>query len=119
MADIAKESSVIDRARPGLFRRWLAWLLSSRHFHYKLLSGTTAAVVVIIFLAGAFLFISLRNQFQDTMRAHTVQVMRLSSVIENDIAALESSDRAFLLTREPRYQELFQQHRQTFKKRID
>src|SRR5438874_1806119 len=119
MSVIDKESSVDATAKSRFFRRWLTYLLSPRHFHYKLLSGTTAAVVVIIFLAGVFLFITLRNHFQEAMRAHTVQVMRLSSVIENDIAALEACYRGFLLTGDRKYVEPFQQRRQAIKKRVE
>ncbi len=119
MPGIDQESSANATARPPLFQRWLTGLLSPRHFHYKLLSGTTAAVLVIIFLVGVFLFVALRNHYQETIRAHTVQVMRLSSVIENDIAALESDHRGYLLTHDPRYLEPFQRRRQIITKRSD
>ncbi len=119
MPGIDQEPSADAAARPRLFRRWLTGLLSSRHFPYKLLSGTTAAVLVIIFLAGAFLFVTFRNHNQETLRAHTVQVMRLSSVIENDIAELESDHRGFLLTHDARFLEPFQRRRQIIKKRSD
>jgi PAS domain S-box-containing protein len=120
MPGIEQESSADATTRPPpFFRRWLTGLLSPRHFHYKLLTGTTVAVAVIIFLAGVFLFITVRNHYQDTARAHTVRVMRLSSVIENDLAALESDYRGYLLTHDPRYLEPFQRRRQIIKKRSD
>src|SRR6266498_5845365 len=74
------------------------WLFSQRHFHLKLLSGTTVGVVVIIFLAGVFLLVTLRNHYQDALRTHTIEVIRLSSLIENDISSLESGHRGFLLS---------------------
>ena len=89
--------------RPGpfsFFRRSIAWLFSQKHFHVKLLSGTVAGVIVIIFLAGTFLFVTYRNHRQEALRSHTIDVLRLSSLIENDIAALEASHRGFLLTGE-------------------
>ncbi len=55
-------------------------------------------IVVITFLAGLFLFVTLRNHHQETLRAHTLEVMRLTSVLENDIAALETGHRGYLLT---------------------
>src|SRR5262249_1572890 len=73
------------------------WLFRQQHFHLKLLSGTTVGVVVIIFLAGAFLFVTVRNYYQDSLRTHTIEVMRLSSLLENDIAGLETSHRGYLL----------------------
>jgi PAS domain S-box-containing protein len=107
-----------QEARAGFIRRGLAWLFSQRHFHFKLLSGTAAGVIVIIFLAGVFLYITLRNHYQATERAHTIEVMRLSSVIENDIAALESGHRGFLLTAKPAYIDSFNQRKDLIKQRI-
>jgi len=105
--------------RAGFIRRGIAWLFSQRHFHFKLLSGTAAGVIVIIFLAGVFLYITLHNHYQATARAHTIEVMRLSGVIENDIAALESGHRGFLLTGKPAYIESFDRRRDLIKQRID
>jgi PAS domain S-box-containing protein len=120
MPGIDQESSADATARPPpLLQRWLSGLLSPRHFHYKFLSGTTAAVLVIIFLAGIFLFVTVRNHYQETLRAHTSQIIRLSSLIENDIAALEDDHRGYLLTRDPRYLEPFQRRRQILSKRSD
>ncbi len=98
--------------------RPLSWLLGPQHFHYKLLAGTGAAVVVIVFLAGTFLFVTLRNYRQDAIRAHTLQVKRLSSVIENDIAALESYHRGYLLTGNQQYTNLFESRKQAMQTRI-
>ena len=47
-------------------------------------------VLVIVFLAGIFLYVTIRNHEQDNLRSHSVDMIRLSGVIENDIAALES-----------------------------
>ena len=98
--------------------RPLSRLLGPQHFHYKLLAGTGAAVVVIVFLAGTFLFVTLRNYRQDAIRAHTVQVKRLSSVIENDIAALESYHRGYLLTGNEQYRERFESRKQAMQTRM-
>ena len=106
-------------SRPSLFRRCSAWLFSQKHFHVKLLSGTAAGVIVIIFLAGIFLFVTYRNHRQEVLRTHTIEVMRMSSVLENDIAALEASHRGYLLTAKPAYVEAFEQRRQAIKKRVD
>src|ERR1700682_3620215 len=103
----------------GFFRRSMAWLFSQKHFHFKLLSGTAAGVIVIVFLAGVFLYIMLRNHYQAAARAHTIEVMRLSSVIENDIAALESVHRGFLLTGKPVYTESFNRNKELIKGRVE
>src|SRR5204863_2580862 len=95
------------------------WLFSQRHFHLKLLSGTTVGVVVIIFLAGAFLFVTLRNHYQDSLRTHTIEVIRLSSLIENDIAGLESTHRGYLLSGNEEYIAPFEKKRDVIKQRVD
>jgi PAS domain S-box-containing protein len=105
--------------RRGLFRRCAAWLFSQKHFHFKLLSGTAVGIVVITFLAGLFLFVTIRNHHQETLRAHTLEVMRLSSVLENDIAALETGHRGYLLTGGASYLEPFERRRELIKTRVD
>lgn len=97
----------------------MSWLFSQKHFHVKLLSGTVAGVIVIIFLAGVFLLLTYRNHIQEALRTHTIDVMRLSSVIENDIAALETEHRGFLLTNNKAYVEAFDRRREAIKSRID
>src|ERR1051326_433517 len=119
MANIAIPKTAENSRKRPLSRRLAAWLFSHKHFHLKLLSGTTAGAVVIIFLAGVFLYVTLRNHYQDTLRAHTMEVMRLSGLVENDIAALESGHRGFLLTGDPRFQASFENRREQFGSRME
>ena len=114
IADLA-----FEQAAPGVFRRALAWLFSQRHFHFKLLSGTAAGVLVISLLAGIFLYVTVRNHQREGLRAHTIEVIRLSSVIENDIASLETEHRGFLLTGDPAYVEPFEHRRGLIRHRLD
>ena len=114
VADLAREQSA-----PGLFRRAIAWLFSQRHFHFKLLSGTAAGILVIALLAGIFLYVMIRNHHQDTLRAHTIEVIRLSSVIENDIATLETDHRGFLLTGDQSYVTPFDRRRDLIRRRLE
>ncbi|HZE12831.1 MAG TPA: CHASE3 domain-containing protein, partial [Chthoniobacterales bacterium] len=107
------------KVRRGIFGRSAAWLFSAKHFHFKLLSGTAVGIVVITFLAGLFLFVTLRNHHQETLRAHTLEVMRLSSVLENDIAALETGHRGYLLTGSVEYLEPFERRRDLIKQRVE
>jgi PAS domain S-box-containing protein len=97
----------------------MAWLFSPRHFHFKLLSGTAAGVIVIVLLAGIFLYVTLRNHQQDILRAQTIQIIRLSSRIENDIAALETAHRGFLLTGKSLYIDAFQSRRELIKRHME
>src|SRR3954464_6442718 len=108
-----------SEVRRGLFRRSAAWLFSQKHFHFKLLSGTAVGIIVITFLAGLFLFVTLRNHHQETLRAHTLEVMRLSSILENDIAALETGHRGYLLTGSSEHLEPFDRRRELIKRRVD
>src|SRR4051812_27051378 len=94
------------------------WLFSQKHFHFKLLSGTTVGVVVIVFLVAVFLLVSLRDHYQDTLRSHTISVIRLSSLIENDVTSLESNHRGFLLTGREDYAVSFDKRLESIKQRI-
>jgi PAS domain S-box-containing protein len=105
--------------RRGFFGRGIGWLFSPKHFHFKLLSGTAVGIVVITFLAGLFLFVTLRNHHQETLRSHTIEVMRLGGVIETDIAALETGHRGFLLTGEKTYVERFESRRDVIKQEVE
>ncbi|MDQ6807965.1 MAG: CHASE3 domain-containing protein [Verrucomicrobiota bacterium] len=106
-------------ARPGILARSGAWLFSQKNFTFKSLSGTVAGIAVIAFLAGLFLFFAIRNHQQEELRAHTIDVMRLSSVIENDIAAMETAHRGFLLTANAGYIEPFEKRRELIRRRVD
>src|ERR1043165_5877115 len=113
------ELPILNEKRLGFFQRSAAWLFSQRHFHFKVLSGTAAGVTVIVLLAGIFLFVTIRNHYQDALRAHTIEVMRQSSLIENDIAALETNHRGYLLTGNPEFVTAFNQHRESIKNRME
>ncbi len=103
----------------GTVRRGFGWLFSQRHFHFKLLSGTAAGIVVIFLLAGIFLYVTMRNHEQENLRSHTVEVIRLSSVIENDIASLETNHRGFLLTGDKAYELPFDSGRALIRHRLE
>src|SRR5207237_10252339 len=59
----ATVATVLKSRRRSIFGRIGNWLFSQRHFHLKLLSGTTVGVIVIIFLAGVFLLVTLRKLY--------------------------------------------------------
>src|SRR5437016_11293576 len=107
------------KPRRRLFGRIGDWLFSQRYFHLKLLSGTTVGVAVIIFLVGVFLLVTLRDHYQDSLRTHTIEVMRLSSLIENDIAGLESSHRGYLLSGSEDYIGPFEKKRDVIRQRVE
>ena len=122
MVDPSGDASVpnsLKARRRSIFGHVVDWLFSQRHFHLKLLSGTTVAVIVIIFLVGVFLLVTLRDHYQDSLRTHTIEVMRLSSLIENDIAGLENGHRGYLLNGNENYIEPFEKKRDLIKQRIE
>jgi PAS domain S-box-containing protein len=94
--------------KSGFGRAKIEWLLSPEHFHLKLLLGTTAGVLVILLLAVICVVMTLRGQQRDRLRSHTIEVMRLSSVVGNDVASLENVYRGYLLTRDGTYRENFE-----------
>src|SRR5437868_15304857 len=113
------QEGAIQPKQLGFFRRSAAWLFSQQHFHFKLLSGTAAGVTVIVLLAGIFLYVTIRNHQQENLRAHTIEVIRLSSLIENDIAALETGHRGFMLTGKNDYTLSFDRRREAIKRHIE
>ena len=114
----ALDASPLERPAT-FFGRSLAWLFSQKHFHVKLLSGTAAGVIAIVFFAAFFVLATYRSYHQETLRAHTINVMRLSSVILNDIAVLETAHRGFVLTGKPSHLEAFEQRREGVKRRVE
>src|SRR5256885_2471361 len=122
MVDPSVDASVPTsprKRRRSIFGRIGDSLFSQRHFHLKLLSGTTVGVIVIILLVGIFLLVTLRNHYQESLRTHTIEVMRLSSLIENDIAALESGHRGYLLSGSEDFLVPFQKKRDLIKTRVE
>ena len=122
MVDPSVDASVptdLKARRRSIFGRIGDSLFSQRHFHLKLLSGTTVGVAVIIFLVGVFLLVTFRNHYQESLRTHTIEVMRLSSLVENDIAGLESTHRGYLLSGSEDYIAPFEKKRDVIKQRIE
>jgi PAS domain S-box-containing protein len=112
-------SVISHERRSGFLRRVVDWLFSQKHFYLKLLSGTTVGALVIIFLAGVFLYVTVRNHYQDILRAHTIKVMRLSGLVESDIAEIESCHRGFLLTGDQSFLTSFDHQRAQIKDRTE
>ena len=71
-------------------------------------------MLVIVVFAVTCIVLTLGNQKRDQMRAHTIEVMRLSSVVENDLSALENAYRGHLLTGKGAYLESSAQLQQLF-----
>lgn len=74
---------------------------------------------MITFLAGLFLFVTVRSYRQENVRTHTIKIIRLSSVIANNITAMETSHRGFLLTGDSSYLEPFERRRELIKQQTE
>jgi PAS domain S-box-containing protein len=117
MAEAEEPNQIVNEQR-SLLRRCFGWLFSLEQFHLKVLSGTAAGVSVILVLAAAFLWVTLRNHYQDGRRGRTIDIMRQSNLVENDIAALETEHRGFLLTGKPSYLSGFDERKDAVRKDI-
>ncbi|MEO6872585.1 MAG: PAS domain S-box protein [Chthoniobacterales bacterium] len=117
MAAISSPFRRVPRFHPlAAPRIWLEWLLSPQHFQFKLLLGSAVGMIVIVVVAVACLLFTFENQRQSRFRAQTIAVMRLSSVLENDIAALENAHRGYLLTHSPVYLQKFERRKELFQR---
>src|SRR5262249_36846283 len=113
----ADVSGISRNRKPESFQhRALEWLLNPDHFHFKLLVGTSIGVVVIAMLAAGCMIVIFGNQKREEMRAHTIEVMRLSNVIENDIAVMENAYRGNLLQPSADFAENFKRLQIQFRK---
>ncbi len=115
---ISTEVKGIGEKRARVLGGLLEWLVSPDHFHIKLFLGGGVGVLVIAVLAVACMVITFGDQRRDKMRAHSIQVMRLSSVVENDVTALENAYRGHLLTRNGTYFEDFSRLESLFPKHV-
>ena len=97
------KTRIVSGKKRGFFRRRIEWLFSPELFHLKLLSGTAVGVLATIVLAVTCVVFTFRHRHRDALRAHTIEVKRLSSVVENDLATLENAHRSHLLTRDDAY----------------
>jgi PAS domain S-box-containing protein len=117
----AKGATIDENGAPTtpLIGKSTGWLFSPSHFRFKLLSGTAVGVGVIVFLAGTFLFIAIRNYQQGNLRNHTIEVIRLASLIENDMDSIEGAHRGYLLTGDAAYLETFNRRYEQIRTRTD
>lgn len=115
----AADAPGISKTKERLLRRAVEWLLNHDHFHFKLLIGTSIGVVVIGVLAAACMVVTSGDQKREEMRAHAIAAMRLSNVVENDIAAMENAYRGSLLQKSTDAKEGFNRFQVQFRKHID
>ena len=115
----AADVSGISGRKQGFYRCLFRWFVSPDHFHFGLLAGTVVSALVFAAFAVTFALVALRNQKRNEQRAHGVEVVRLASVVENDVSAFENAYRARLLTRSREYMAGFDQLGENFLKHCD
>ena len=113
-SSIAADASRISPKTKKLGGRLVEWLLNPDHFHFKLLAGSSVGVVVIISLAVACVMTTAARQKREQLRARAIEVIRLTGLVENDVAALENAYRGHLLTPDGSYLEDLTQLRSRF-----
>ena len=115
----AADVSGISGRKQGFYRCLFGWFVSPDHFHFGLLVGTVVSALIFVAFAVTFALFALRNQKREEQRAHSVEVVRLGSVVENDVSAFENAYRARLLTRSRDYMAGFDQLGENFLKHCD
>jgi PAS domain S-box-containing protein len=85
-------------------------LLAEGGFYAKLLGSSVVGILAITALALMFLLMAVRDHQRDRMQAQTLEVLRLSSKLENDIANIEANLRGFLVTGKQDYEINFGNH---------
>jgi len=84
--------------KKGFVRRTIGRFFFRDRFHLKLLLGTIVGVLVIVILSVGCVVWTYRTQQREQAWAHGIEVMRLSTIVENDISALENAYRGHLLS---------------------
>lgn len=115
----AADALGIAHHEKGSCGRLLEWLLNPDHFHFKLLAGSSAGVIVIVAVAITFVTASFAHRKREQMRAHSIEVMRLTGVVENDVSALENTYRGQILVRDGAYRENFERLESRFAKHVE
>ena len=94
---------IVSGIKRDFLRRRIERLFSPEPFHLKLHIGTAVGLLATIVPAVTCVVFTFRHRHRGALRVHTIEVKRLSSVVENDIAALENAHRGHLLTRDGAY----------------
>ena len=115
-ASTAASHTRVPEGKKGLLRRGYSRVSKGDRFDFKLLLGTIVGVLVIAILAVGCVVWTYRNQQQDQAQTHAIEVVRLGSIVENDISALENAFRGRLLSQGGVYLEDFDRLKLLFAK---
>ncbi|MDP9291153.1 MAG: CHASE3 domain-containing protein, partial [Verrucomicrobiota bacterium] len=85
----------------------------------KLLLSSIVGIATMVFITAIFLVVAVHQHRVDKLRTHALDTLQLANKLENEIATMETSDRAFLLTGDPKHIEPFHRHTAMIQSRID
>ncbi|HEX4085699.1 MAG TPA: PAS domain S-box protein [Chthoniobacteraceae bacterium] len=91
----------------SIYNRFRAFLKAEDRFYGKLLASSLVGVLAIAMLAAILLFVAFRDHEFESRRARTLDLLRKLGQSENDITALETTYRGYLLTGQANYSEAF------------
>ncbi|MEA3186340.1 MAG: hypothetical protein QOD99_170, partial [Chthoniobacter sp.] len=95
----------------ALFKNFRALLAAEDRFYAKLLGSSLVGVCAIAMLAAFFFVVAVRDHNYGKQRTRTLEILRETNKIENDLATLETGHRGFLLTGNAAYVEPFNRHK--------
>jgi CHASE3 domain sensor protein len=112
MARMSSVSTVVPsrnapEGKKGFLQRTIGRFFPRDRFQVKLLLGTVVGVVVIVILSVGCVVWTYRTQQREQAWADRIEVIRLSTIVENDISALENAYRGRLLSAGGEYLEIW------------
>ncbi len=103
----------------AVLKKFRSLVMAEDCFYAKLLGSSLVGVFAITMLAATFLAVAVRDHNVELERARTLGILRDTNKIENDVANLETNNRAFLLTGQPSYLETFDRRSALIRTRLD
>ncbi len=100
-------------------RKTREWLAADDYFNGKVLGSYFVGILAITLLVGALLFSAMRDHRNDSLRARTLEVLRLTNKVENDLNNLETGYRGYLLTGQEQYLQPFEPRKAMLLSRLD
>src|ERR1041384_2942724 len=86
------------RRIPSFLRRFGHWLRGERYVQGKVLRATVAGVLAIVALAIIFLVATHDSVPLEHLRGSSLEGLRLSADIEEDLRAMENAHRDYLIS---------------------
>lgn len=95
------------------------WLTAEDYFYLKVLLSSVVGIATMTIITAIFLGVAVHEHRVGRLRTHALDTLQLANKLENEIATVETSHRAYLLTGDPKHLEPFQRHTAMIQSRID